>query len=126
MVRGTPGKRRDHTVSVRINDEEKARWDSHRGESGRREMGAWVRQIVEDVLEERGDGPPPGGERRPAPLAPVSEAAYEELRRIGANLNQLTRYTHQDGTVHQALEAALFEVGNAALVLRGIDPMGAP
>ena len=53
----------------------------------------------------------------------MSQAAYDELCRIGANLNQLVRYSHQDGALHPAIEAALFEVGNAALALRGIEPM---
>ncbi|MFE3776133.1 plasmid mobilization relaxosome protein MobC [Streptomyces sp. NPDC059122] len=123
MVRGTPGKRRENTVSVRLNDEEQARWKAGMAAAGRREMGAWVRQVVEEVLAARGDGPPAGAERRPAPLDPVSQAAYDELVRIGNNLNQLTRYTHQDAALHRGLEAVLFEVGNAALALRGIAPM---
>lgn len=123
MARGTPGSKRQHTVSVRLNDEERARWDDARAESGRRELGAWVRAVVEDRLAEVGDGEAPGAERRPAKLDPVSEATYEELCAIGRNINQLTRYTHQDGRLHPAVERALFEVGNAALALRGIEPM---
>ncbi|MEU8886095.1 hypothetical protein, partial [Streptomyces hydrogenans] len=79
--------------------------------------------VVEDVLDDQADGEAPGAERRPAPLDPVTQAAYDELCRIGANLNQLVRYTHQDGVLHPAVEAVLFEVGNAALALRGIEPM---
>jgi hypothetical protein len=123
MARGTPGSKREHTVSVRLNDEERKRWDAARVESGRRELGAWVRAVVEDVLADRSDGGVPGAERRPAPLDPVSQAAYDELVRIGNNLNQLVRYSHQDGRLHQAIETALFDVGNAALALRGIEPM---
>ncbi|MFC5174982.1 hypothetical protein [Streptomyces mutomycini] len=122
MARGTPGSKRGHTVSVRLNEAERQRWDAARQESGRRELGAWVRAVVEDVLDEV-DGAAPGAERGPALLDPVTQATYDELCRIGANLNQLVRYTHQDGQVHPAVEAALFEVGNAALALRGIDPM---
>lgn len=125
MVRGTPGSKRGHTVSVRLNDEERQRWEEARAASGRREMGAWVRAVVEDVLADVDDGQAPGTERRPAPLDPVTQAAYDELVRIGANLNQLVRYSHQDGALHPAIEAALFEVGNAALALRGIEPMAA-
>ncbi|MFJ1855551.1 hypothetical protein ACIQGT_41075 [Streptomyces sp. NPDC093108] len=124
MARGTPGSKREHTVSVRLNDDERTRWDEARSTSGRRELGAWVRAVVEDVLADRGDGQAPGAERGPAPLDPVSQATYDELCRIGANLNQLVRYTHQDGRLHPAIEATLFEVGNAALALRGITPMG--
>jgi hypothetical protein len=125
MVRGTPGSKREHTVSVRLNKEEQKRWDAARAESGRREMGAWVRAVVEDVLDGTVDGQAPGAEHRPAPLDPISQAAYDELCRIGANLNQLVRYTHQDGHLHAAVERALWEVGNAALALRGIEPMAA-
>jgi hypothetical protein len=124
MARGTPGSKRGHTVSVRLNDDERTRWDEARSTSGRRELGAWVRAVVEDVLADRGDGQVPGAERGPAPLDPVSQAAYDELVRIGNNLNQLVRYTHQDGRLHPAVEAVLFEVGNAALALRGIEVMG--
>ncbi|WP_406052953.1 hypothetical protein OG280_41605 (plasmid) [Streptomyces virginiae] len=127
MARGTPGSKRAHTVSVRLNDAERERWDEARVDSGRRELGAWVRAVVEDVLAERSDSPrttgAPGAERRPPVLDPVSQATYDELCRIGANLNQLVRYSHQDGHLHPAIEAALFEVGNAALALRGIEPM---
>ncbi|MFJ4577519.1 hypothetical protein ACIP4W_40485 [Streptomyces sp. NPDC088846] len=125
MVRGTPGSKRAHTVSVRLNDAERERWDAARTASGRRELGAWVRAVVEDVLDDQVDnGGAPGAERGPAPLDPVTQAAYDELCRIGANLNQLVRYTHQDGRLHPAVEQTLFEVGNAALALRGITPMG--
>lgn len=123
MARGTPGSKRGHTVSVRLNDAERKRWDEARVGSGRRELGAWVRAVVEDRLADVGDGQAPGAERRPAPLDPVTQAAYDELCRIGANLNQLVRYSHQDGALHPAIEGALFEVGNAALALRGIEPM---
>ncbi|RSS50086.1 plasmid mobilization relaxosome protein MobC [Streptomyces sp. WAC01280] len=123
MARGTPGSKRAHTVSVRLNDGERERWDEARVASGRRELGAWVRAVVEDVLDGQVDGETPGAEREPAPLDPVTQAAYDELVRIGANLNQLVRYSHQDGALHPAVEAALFEVGNAALALRGIEPM---
>ncbi|MFJ4843704.1 hypothetical protein [Streptomyces sp. NPDC088746] len=123
MARGTPGSKREHTVSVRLNEAERIRWDAARQESGRRELGAWVRAVVEDVLADQGDGGALGAERGPAPLAPINQDTYDELCRIGANLNQLVRYTHQDGHLHPAVEAALFEVGNAALFLRGIDPM---
>ncbi|MFE0606623.1 hypothetical protein ACFW2T_32325 [Streptomyces sp. NPDC058892] len=108
---------------MRLNDEERARWDEARAESGRRELGAWVRAVVEDRLADVADGQPPGTERRPPQLHPVSQAAYDELCRIGANLNQLVRYSHQDGALHPAIEGVLFEVGNAALALRGIEPM---
>ncbi|MBW5252979.1 hypothetical protein JGS39_29065 [Streptomyces sp. P01-B04] len=108
---------------MRLNDAERERWDEARVTSGRRELGAWVRAVVEDVLDDQVDGAAPGAERGPVPLDPVSQAAYDELVRIGANLNQLVRYTHQDGALHPAVEQALFEVGNAALSLRGIEPM---
>lgn len=123
MARGTPGSKRGHTVSVRLSDAERERWEAARSESGRREMGAWVRAVVEDVLAARVDGEVPGAEKGPAPLAPITQDTYDELCRIGANLNQLVRYTHQDGQLHPAVEAALFEVGNAALAVRGIEPM---
>ncbi|MEU2134914.1 hypothetical protein [Streptomyces sp. NPDC018352] len=123
MARGTPGSKRTHTVSVRLSNAERERWDAARQESGRRELGAWVRAVVEDVLDDQGDGAAPGTERGPAPLDPVTQATYDELCRIGANLNQLVRYTHQDAALHPAVEQALFDVGNAALALRGIEAM---
>ncbi|MGW2866422.1 plasmid mobilization relaxosome protein MobC [Streptomyces sp. NPDC001205] len=108
---------------MRLNDEEQARWKAAVAASGRKEGAAWVRAVVEDVLEERGEGPPPGAERPATVLPPINEAAYAELVRVGNNLNQLVRYTHQDSALHQALDAVLFEVGNAALAVRGIAPM---
>ncbi|MEU8886112.1 hypothetical protein, partial [Streptomyces hydrogenans] len=66
---------------MRLNDIERVRWDEARAASGRLELGAWVRAVVEDVLDDQADGEAPGAERRPAPLDPVTQAAYDELCR---------------------------------------------
>ena len=49
MARGGPVKR-THTVSVRLTPDERAAWDELRTAAGRRELGAWVRDVVNDIV----------------------------------------------------------------------------
>ena len=56
-------------------------------------------------------------------MPPVNEAAYRELAAVGNNLNQLTRWSHVNDQLHPALLAAVEAVGNAALVVRGLEPI---
>lgn len=116
MVRGTPGQKRKHCVSVRLTEEELERWHRARERTGRRELGAWVRAVVEQRLGRRGI---PGD----VPTVPlVNAAAYGQLVQAANNLNQLTRYAHQAGHLPAAIEEAIAEVGRAALAVRGLGP----
>lgn len=116
MVRGTPGKKRRHCVSVRLTEEELRRWHQAREKTGRKELGAWVRAVVEQRLGRKGI---PGD----VPTVPlVNAAAYGQLVQAANNLNQLTRYSHERRELHVAIQAAIEEVGRAALAVRGLGP----
>ena len=95
MSRGGPVKR-TRTISVRVTPEEWAEWDARREDSGRKEMGAWVRAVVTQAH---------GRPLLPEDFAPSSVTvpdvnwdAYrvlglmnDNLYRMGHNLNQIAR-----------------------------------
>lgn len=121
MVRGTPGVRRGHTVSTRLSEGEWAVWDAARAGSGRAEMGAWVRAVVDEVIGRF----PVGGRPGDVPRVPeVNAAAYAALVGVAANLNQLTRYAHHDRQLTAGLEEAIGAVVAAAFAVRGMPPPG--
>ncbi|MFD3940221.1 hypothetical protein ACFWSP_35350 [Streptomyces sp. NPDC058618] len=117
MVRGKSGERRTHCVSVRVTSEELERWRGAQAATGRRELGAWVRAVVTERLTGRRGVP---GD---VPVVPeVNAAAFEQLAAASNNLNQLTRYSHEQRELHAAIQAAVEEVGRAALAVRGLGP----
>jgi hypothetical protein len=65
--------RRTHCVSVRLNPAELAQLDAKRGRLAR---GEWLRAAALHHLP-------------PAPPGPVAVAQWQQLARVGANLNQL-------------------------------------
>lgn len=102
MVRGGPVKR-SHTVSVRLTPDELAAWRERQGASGRRELGAWVRAVVNDAAGVKA----PGGGRRAGDVAVVPEVnrdAYRQLAAAASNLNQLARVANATGRPAQAGE----------------------
>jgi hypothetical protein len=124
MTRGDASNPRKHDVRVRLNDAEYALWDAARVRSGRREMGAWVRAVVTEVLT---------GQRAPArpgdlPRVVLPEAnrdAVEQLRRVGNNLNQLAHRANADGHAPAVVELRrlLVEVEDALREVRGQRPV---
>lgn len=117
MARGKSGERRTHCVSVRVTPEELERWRAAQATTGRRELGAWVRAVVTERLTGRRGVP---GD---VPVVPaVNAAAFEQLAAASNNLNQLTRYSHEQRELHAAIQAAVEEVGRAALAVRGLGP----
>ena len=123
MPRGQTGRltsagKREKTVTVRLTEVELARWTEARERTPRREMGAWVRSVVEEALT--GSAVIPGDVAR---VPPVNEDVFHELAALGNNLNQLVRWTHVNDRLHPALLAAVEAVGNAALVVRGMEPI---
>jgi len=117
MVRGTPGKKRTHTISVRVDPDALAAWDAAREASGRKEMGAWVRAVVEDAIGTYAPGQRPGDVPR---VPEVNAEAYAHLTAAANNLNQLTRYSHQDEALHPEVVAAIRLVVAAAWEVRGL------
>jgi hypothetical protein len=87
MTRGGPV-RRTRTVSTRLTAAEWERWDARRAGSGRRELGAWVRAVVNDAEGFTPDGRQAGD----VPVVPeVNADAHRQLVGAAANLNQLAR-----------------------------------
>jgi len=142
MARGGPVKR-THTVSVRLTPEERAAWDELRAAAGRRELGAWVRDVVNDVVAGHGAagaagqatgregvsrGTPPMSPARAVPGGPrvvpeVNHDAYRQLVGVAGNLNQVARRLNAGGQLADGeLSAVLVAVRAEA---RGVQGRGA-
>lgn len=118
MVRGEPGRRRTHCVSVRVTPDELVAWHAARQETGRKELGAWVRAVVTEALTGRTGVP---GDVPVVPL--VNSAAYGALAGAANNLNQIARSIHRGTDVPaDSIRAAVEEIGRAALAVRGLGP----
>jgi len=123
MVRGGTEKR-TRLVAVRVTPAEWAAWDERRAASGRREMGAWVRAVVNEAerVPARSASPRRAGD---VPVVPeVNREVRGQLARAGNNLNQLARAvnagaTPATGTVVEEIRAAVDEVAEAARAVYG-------
>jgi hypothetical protein len=103
MVRGGPV-RRTRDVRVRLTPAEQAAWTAARARSGRRELGAWVRAVVNELLDlPAGDRPCPAGT---AGEQLLDAAAYAALVRTANNLNQLARWANIERRYPAEAEAA--------------------
>jgi len=120
-MRGGGLVRRAHTVSVRVSEQELAAWRDRRDASGRRELGAWVRAVVNEVA---GLSSPDGRALGDPPAVPaVNVATHRVLVGAAANLNQLTRLAHARGVAAPAgvTEAvAVLTAAGRALLGRGL------
>jgi len=126
MARGGPVKR-THTVSVRLTPDERAAWDRVRAAAGRRELGAWVRDVVDEAIADHGpagageastSGRVPGG---PRALPAADRDARRQLAGMANNLNQIARQLNAVGAGAVLLDevaAALVEVAAAARAVR--------
>jgi len=119
MTRGGPIKRaRD--VRVRLTPAEYAAWTAARERSGRRELGAWVREVMNDLLDRAADTPSSSGAADLGREDQIDVAAYAALVRIGNNLNQLTRWanTERRYPAEHAAAATYHEVRTAVATIR--------
>lgn len=85
---------RSKVVAVRLSEAEHAQWRAAAAAAGRAQLGRWARETIAEAIASA-DSP-----RREA--ASVERAAVIQVRRVGANLNQLTRLAHQEGLVEVA------------------------
>jgi len=116
MARGGPVKR-SHCVSVRVTPEELAVGRARQAGSGRRELGAWVRAVVNETA---GLARPGGRQVGDVPVVPeVNHHAYRALVGAANNLNQLTRRFHSEGLAPPGLAAAIAAVAEAARAVLG-------
>jgi hypothetical protein len=119
VVRGGPVKR-TRDVRVRLTPAEHAAWTAARQTAGRRELGAWVRDAVNELLAL------PPGERGRGGQAAVDEGqavdveVYQALVKVGNNLNQLARWanTERRYPAERAAAAAYEQVRTAVAEAR--------
>jgi hypothetical protein len=119
VVRGGPV-RRTRDVRVRLTPAEHAAWTAARERAGRRELGAWVRAAVNELLDlPAGDRP---GRAGPAREQLLDAAAYAALVRTANNLNQLARWANTErrypdqtraAAVYRDVAAAVAEIRTA-------------
>ncbi|GAA1198317.1 hypothetical protein F4556_007609 [Kitasatospora gansuensis] len=130
MAKGGQGRlteagQRTHTVSVRLTPAELERWHAARSKTARKELGAWVRAMVEEALNGH-----PGIPGDVAQVPEVNHAVFVQLAAIGNNMNQIAYLSNTAGGVpaelHQRLAEAIEAVGDAALAVRGLAPMTGP
>jgi len=76
-----PRGERTRTVAVRLSPEEHATWLAAAKQSGRGQMGRWVRETVTGRLQ---------GRREPIRVEGAGELRAD-LSRVGSNLNQIAR-----------------------------------
>ncbi|SBT69313.1 mobilisation protein (MobC) [Micromonospora sediminicola] len=120
MVRGGPV-RRTRDVRVRLSPGEHATWTAAREATGRRELGAWVRAVVNELLART-----PGASTAAGPQRQVDVDAYAALVRAGNNLNQLARWANTQRRYPAEREAAAVyaEVRAAVAEIRAASRTG--
>ena len=118
MVRGGPVKR-TRAVYTRLTPAEWEAWDRCRHGSGRKEMGAFVRAVVNGAVGHT-DGPTEYRfARRPPDVPPINRDAYRQLVGAVNNLNQLTRAVHASAPLRHQLRRTLEAVEAAATAVLG-------
>jgi hypothetical protein len=107
--------RRTRDVRVRLTPDEHAAWSAARAATGRRELGAWVRVTVNDLLRM------PSGERLDRPVEPVppivDAEAYLTLVAVANTLGELAERANAEQRYPAGREAsALYEQVRDAVV----------
>jgi len=122
MVRGGAEKR-TRLVAVRVTPAEWTAWDERRAASGRREMGAWVRAVVNEAerVPARSASPRRAGD---VPVVPeVNREVRGQLARAGNNLNQLARAVNA-GAAPAVVEEIRTAVDAVAVAARAVYGRG--
>lgn len=97
-------KEQSSSMGIRITPTQARQWRMAALRAGHKTLSSWLRSLASQAARTGDTGREPATE-----LA----ALRTELGRIGNNLNQLTRYSHQQGQM-QDVEACLQEVRQAA------------
>lgn len=118
MVRGGPVKR-TRMVCARLTPAKWEAWDRCRHGSGRKEMGAFVRAVVNDAVGFRESPGEYRYARRPPDVPVINRDAYRLLVGAANNLNQLTRAIHGSAPIRQQLRRTLGAVEDAAMAVLG-------
>lgn len=96
-----PNAKRSHCVSTRLNDDELQRLDAQRGAFQR---GEWMRMAALDKL--------------PPSIPEINRQSYNDLARVGANLNQLSRRANAGQSVE--IEELAYILSDLRLSLLGV------
>ncbi len=114
MPRGGPGKS-SHTVSVRLTPAELEAWRERQQRSGRRELGAWARAVINDA-----QGLTDGRQAGDVPQIPeANHAAYRQLAGAAQNLNQVARALNAGHPAGAEVAQAAAAVRDAARAVTG-------
>ncbi|MFI2373209.1 hypothetical protein [Streptomyces sp. NPDC018833] len=106
---------------MRLNEEELLRWQQARAGTERKELGAWVRAVVEEALQ--GHPGVPGDIPR---VPEVNEDAYLQLVEAANALRMLVGLAREGGQLPPNVETAVAHLGNAALAVRGLPTAPEP
>ncbi|MCZ7458244.1 hypothetical protein [Streptomyces sp. WMMC940] len=103
-------------MSVRLNEEELERWQKARGGTERKELGAWVRAVVEEALQGH-----PGVPGDVPKMPEVNEAAYLQLVQATSDLRELVTALRERGELPPHIDEVISRLGEAALSTRGLS-----
>jgi hypothetical protein len=106
-----PAERRTISLSCRVTAQERLRIETAAGHAGVSSSEYMRRQVLTGRVIVR--------ERRV-----IDHATFDQLRRIGVNLNQLTRLAHQEGEVPPEVSRAAATVER--FIVRALDPEPGP
>jgi hypothetical protein len=118
MSRGGPV-RRTRDVRIRLTPAEHTRWRAARDQSGRRELGAWARAVIEEILTGRRQPRRPGD--LPRIVVPeANAAAARHLVGVANNVNQIARWCNTEKRAPDAeiLARLVAEIRTAVVSLR--------
>ena len=103
-----PADKRNHCVSVRVNDDELAELDRRRA-GFRMQRGEYLRAAAFGYL--------------PHVIPAINQDAHDELRRIGVNLNQIAKRANALGNIDMADLVRTVEGLQLAMIATGINPV---
>lgn len=92
-MKGTSDRRT--SMGIRISASESIRWRHAAKQTGHKTLSSWLRAIADQEALTHGRG---------REWAEALAGLREELGRIGNNLNQLTRYSHQERQAQMLLD----------------------
>lgn len=84
---------RSRQAAVGLSESEHAAWTRAAEQAGYRQLGRWIRAVVAEQLDQQQSESPPGLQQPDGAGGELGEVR-DQLRRIGTNVNQLTRAVH--------------------------------
>ena len=118
---GSEKRRRNHTVTIRLSDEEHAILEETAERTGYSKSYLFRRALL--------SAPPPRARPRPSIQTKQIARVLAQLGKIGSNINQLAKYANLGRTQSAQIELALRELGElrlACLQALGMEPAFKP